>query len=868
MIQDGPTTVQELKILQMNTHKSKTATLDLINETGTNNTDLSDIYDIICIQEPWVDGVGNAQQNHRWMMIYPFSRPTLGTNVLLRSVILINKRIPSSSWQQLEVTRTNDITAVTFNAGTSRLHIFNIYNDGNHSTNLYTLRTYLNNHRNTLLWNESDHMMWCGDFNRHHPAWDDESHTHLFTRPAIDKASVLIRLLTRFDMTMTLPQAIPTYKSPQGNWSRPNNVFLSSHSEDLLLSCDVTLGALANGADHIPVSTSLSLPTQHQPPQSRFNFCLMNDESFAERLDMELEKIPPPRPLATVEEMEAAAINLTRAVQLTIQAVVPKSNPCPRSCHWWTSELSTMKKKLSCLNNQAYKFRALLGHPIHQELREHKARYKTKIYQAKEDHWREFLEGVDEDNIFTAAKYATTLGIDQDRGAPVPTLEKIDDHGNTIKAETNVEKAEFFATAFFTPAPPHDPALDSNPCLNPLPLLPLYTRERIIDVFQGMEPYKAPGPDGIPNVILRTHAVALAPYALEIYLASHRLVTFPQIFNLSDTVVLQKPGRKSYALPKAHRPISLLTGFKKAHTMLITEDISHLAEYHNLLPANQFGGCPCRMTTDAIHLVVDHVKNAWRNKRDATMLSLDIEGAFPSAGIQHLLYNLHRRRIPEHLVQLIGAILKGRKTRLCFGDYTSDLIELENGIDQGDPLSMILFLFYNADFFDLTVALRNKGLSVRFVDNKNIVVDIGTITQNIQTIKTFMEQGGGFKWADTHNCKFALDKLIMVHFPRPRQSPAPKPPPLSLRNVIVKEADTVRVLGVLMDNCLKWKAQEASAFAKATAITLALWRLMRPSQGISMKMIRQLYVTVVIPKMTYGLDVWYSPPHKPEGARK
>ncbi|KAJ3902323.1 hypothetical protein F5879DRAFT_775580, partial [Lentinula edodes] len=84
---------------------------------------------------------------------------------------------------------------------------------------------------------------------------------------------------------------------------------------------------------------------------------------------------------------------------------------------------------------------------------------------------------------------------------------------------------------------------------------------------------------------------------------------------------------------------------------------------------------------------------------------------------------LRKRRIPERLVQAVSLSLKGRVTRLKFGDFTSAPISLTNGIGQGDPLLMIAYLFYNADFFDITFKSRRQGLSVGFVDDKNILVE-------------------------------------------------------------------------------------------------------------------------------------------------
>jgi hypothetical protein len=38
--------------------------------------------------------------------------------------------------------------------------------------------------------------------------------------------------------------------------------------------------------------------------------------------------------------------------------------------------------------------------------------------------------------------------------------------------------------------------------------------------------------------------------------------------------------------------------------------------------------------------------------------------------------------------------------------------------------------------------------------------------------------------------------------------------------------------------------------------------------GLSANFMRRLYIMVAIPKMTYRLDIWYTPPHKALGKRK
>jgi hypothetical protein len=67
-------------------------------------------------------------------------------------------------------------------------------------------------------------------------------------------------------------------------------------------------------------------------------------------------------------------------------------------------------------------------------------------------------------------------------------------------------------------------------------------------------------------------------------------------------------------------------------------------------------------------------------------------------------------------------------------------------------------------------------------------------------------------------------------------------------------AQLVRMLTLLLASHEKWILQYR--------------RLTRPSTGVHSKLMRQLYISVALPKITYGLDVWYMPPTKPAGYTK
>jgi hypothetical protein len=64
-------------------------------------------------------------------------------------------------------------------------------------------------------------------------------------------------------------------------------------------------------------------------------------------------------------------------------------------------------------------------------------------------------------------------------------------------------------------------------------------------------------------------------------------------------------------------------------------------------------------------------------------------------------------------------------------------------------------------------------------------------------------------------------------------------------------------LGIVIDRHLRWKEHVDYILAKGMETVLALGRLAKSSYGLPLKIVRQLYNTVVLPRVEYGAAVWY-----------
>ena len=146
-----------LKIWQQNLNKSDKAQFDLINAL------IHKEWDVLLLQELYIDSFGNTKATSRWHVIYPSSH--LADSLTCRSVILVNASLDTNAWAQIPLEGSNDLTAIQFRLPQGHITIFNIYNDCTHQNTLITFRLFMQQHSASLLASTNDRMIWCGDFN-------------------------------------------------------------------------------------------------------------------------------------------------------------------------------------------------------------------------------------------------------------------------------------------------------------------------------------------------------------------------------------------------------------------------------------------------------------------------------------------------------------------------------------------------------------------------------------------------------------------------------------------------------------------------------------------------------------------------------
>ncbi|KAI7698384.1 hypothetical protein KC353_g17003 [Hortaea werneckii] len=418
-----------------------------------------------------------------------------------------------------------------------------------------------------------------------------------------------------------------------------------------------------------------------------------------------------------------------------------------------------------------------------------------------------------------------------------------------VEAIEASEKAEVFRRTFF----PRPPAADLENMQDAQYAgqisLPPITEKEILEAIKSTSPLKAPGPDGLPNLVLQATADVIVGHLTGVFNQSLHIGYCPAHFRSSTTVVLRKPGKDNYTLPKAYRPIVLLNTIGKIMDAVMARRLSYLVETYHVLPDTHIGGRKMRSTEHALHLIIERIYKAWNTGlgKVASLLLLDVTGAFDNVSHERLLHNLRTRRVDERMVLWIASFLSERRTRITMDDFTSDEYAINTGIPQGSPLSPMLYIFYNAGLLE-TCELDEDTSATGYIDDAAILACGDTTSETCEKLKLALEKAQ--HWASTHASKFAPDKFQLTHFTRSRtRFDTEKDIETEWGNIVSNT--TCKYLGVVMDQKLDWKSHIEEIRRKVSKSVNALASLGSSTWGIRMSDMRKIYRGVVVPQMIH-----------------
>jgi hypothetical protein len=824
-----------LQILQWNVQKSKNKAMSPLLDSG------SQTYDIIAIQEPWLNPFTHTTYCPRqcnYHLVFPENgRP--------RTCLLINKDIPRSQWT---AGATPDYCWVRLTTASGTYTIHNIYSE----TPLSHVTQEWNSPVTEVLAGISpdEHHLIVGDFNLHHEAWGGQRVPQNHAA-----ATHLLNIIDNKDLSLLLPRG--TITRQKGLESSTLDLAISTQSvANRLLRCRVT--DVLDGSDHLPIFTEVQVEERlRKQPQPRKNWKKADLESIsAEAVNLQLLAGD-----ATEEQIEEYVSYLTETVVGSIHKHVPDARPAQQAQAWWNPEVRETVQAA----RQAHRVF------IRTQTEETWSRYleaslaKSKIIaEAKRAYWRQCIHEAAEspEGVWKLAKWARTKSHLPPEPPNMPHLQWSQGLAENTKTKAEALSERFYPESQANLADIEDHSLPDSSV--ELAMSQDVDEDDIAFVLRNTKKNKAPGPDEIPNQALQ----ALGPRFLQVMTClterCWQIGYYPRQLKAARTVVLRKLGKEDYSQPGSWRPIALLNTMGKIVEALAARRLSILAEQNGLLPPEQMGNRPGRSTETALQLLTEQIQTVWQsNEHVASVLSLDISGAFDTVDHQRLLQNMKEKGVPGWFCRWTRSFLQDRTTTLLIDGEETVSRRLPAGVPQGSPLSPILFLFYNSPLLDVLRQPENNIYPLGFADDVNIFTFSKSTSQNCSTLERVHETC--LQWADSHGIRFAAAKYTLTHFSRRRAFDLQAS--VQLGAITVKPEPYVRILGVLLDTKLNFKEHTKGIHRKMESQILALTRTTASTWGAGFCEARKIFLAVIRSAISYGSSVWHKPGTSPAKAQ-
>ena len=362
--------------------------------------------------------------------------------------------------------------------------------------------------------------------------------------------------------------------------------------------------------------------------------------------------------------------------------------------------------------------------------------------------------------------------------------------------------------------------------------------------MSSLQTSKAVGPDNIPNRILKDFALELAPLVSDIYSQSLREGYIPAL--LKSSIVTPIPEVSPPALVEQDlRPISLTCTLAKVMEGFTCSRL--LPQLEGKIDPCQFS-CKGNSTTDAFIYMLQAIYEAV----DSGEASARIFFAYFSKGfdlIDHsiLMQELADLEVHPVLLSWIAAFLTSWKQAVGIGRTLSDWLTLKGGVPQGTKLGVILFTVMTNKL------LSDWRLRIKYVDDTSALEIIPRNSPSLLNVVA----SDIHNFAIAHNMRLNPTKCKEMHINFLRNSNCLINPIIIGGNVI-KCANTYKILGVIMDNDLKWNCHVDYIIKKACKKLYSL-RVLRRAR-VSRPNILRIYLNTVRPVLEYAVPVWQTIP--------
>ena len=355
---------------------------------------------------------------------------------------------------------------------------------------------------------------------------------------------------------------------------------------------------------------------------------------------------------------------------------------------------------------------------------------------------------------------------------------------------------------------------------------------------------KAAGPDGITNEYLKQSFGIIYPFLLSLFIFCFRTASCPSVWRTAHLMPLYK-GKGEKTNPNSYRGISLFSCLYKCYTSILHKRLSTWAEYFNILPDSQHGFRRGRSTITATKALICMIRDRIDRYKCCYVCFVDYEKAFDKVDRKLLFSKLQKYGLTTHFTKVLYEIYSQNNIRVSVDNYLSEIINQKIGVPQGDKLSPLLFAIFIADLSSILektgcfVVFYADDLAIGSHNRENLVLAMSKLEEYCKL--NFMAVNVG----KTKVVKFRKGGKLM------------QDDVLFYKNEKIEFVNSFEYLGIILSSKLTPRAH-IDHLTKKAKTTICSLQSKTVLAKISFESAKRLFIAVVVPAATYGLEVFGS----------
>ncbi|KAF5964834.1 reverse transcriptase domain-containing protein [Fusarium coicis] len=457
-------------------------------------------------------------------------------------------------------------------------------------------------------WSVPDRCLVAGDFNARHRSWQ----TGQTTNPGQEIAG----WVSENDLSLLNALDIPT--NPYGNT-------IDLAFTNLPLAEAIVEDHLATSSDHFTLS--LTFPDVRSTPVQPGKIRVTTEDELKRFVEIvELGTTGIPLTDSTPEELDELASSLVGLLTSAAKASGRPARKGGRPAPWWTEECADAAAAFRAIRRSC-----LLG--FNHDVQIAKRGFHRVVRWAKRRYWRNIIDGFSSSSdVFKAVRWIRSPGAFQ----PPPL--QVDN----VVYESQMDKANALRQATLERRTAEDDIANAwTPVLPPrsIPFSPEISLEeaQYATCHTGNT---SPGSDNIAVKLLEAvwHTIGGGGHDRE--------------------TGTERPYR-----------ISLLSCLGKGLERLIARRLAWAAVHYSVIHSQQAGALSKRSATDLVTVLIHDIEEAFARKKVATLVTMDVQGAFDTVMCNRLVLRLREQGWPDHLARSAGSFMSGRAASLRGRQY-------------------------------------------------------------------------------------------------------------------------------------------------------------------------------------------------------